>query len=146
QPSTYDVEVSAKGFKTTRVADVRLHTADKFELPIRLEVGGASAEVTVVAEDETLHTTHASGGLSFDSLMASECALNGRQVYMLMDLSLGVLFTQEDFGSTGYSGTRGWDVNGNVTISGGKTGTNLFSVTGAPVSLPGTFQIAPNVD
>jgi hypothetical protein len=145
-PSTYDVEVSAKGFKTMRVADLQLLTADKRELPIKLEVGGASAEVTVVAEAETLRTSDASGGLNFDSTMTSEFALNGRQVYMLMDLTPGVLFTQEDFGSTGYSGTRGWDVNGNFTISGGKTGSNLFSVNGAPVSLTGTFQIAPNVD
>src|SRR5215472_3043522 len=145
-PSAYDVEISAKGFKTMRVADVQLHTADKFELPVSLEVGGVNAEVTVLAEAETLRTSDASGGLSFDSIMTSEFALNGRQVYMLMDLTPGVLFTQEDFGSTGYSGTRGWDVNGNFTISGGKTGTNLFSVNGAPVSLTGTFQIAPNVD
>src|SRR5438445_8839836 len=33
-PSTYDIEVSANGFKSVRVADVQLHTADKFELPI----------------------------------------------------------------------------------------------------------------
>jgi hypothetical protein len=145
-PSTYDVEVSATGFKTMRVAGVQLHTADKFELPIKLAVGEVNSEVTVVAEVETLRTTDASGGLNFDSTMTSEFALNGRQVYMLMDLAPGVLFTQEDFGSTGYSGTRGWDVNGSFTISGGKTGTNMFSVNGAPVSLTGTFQIAPNVD
>src|SRR5215471_17702520 len=145
-PSTYDIEVSANGFKTTRIADQQLHTADKLDLPIQLTVGGINAEVTVVAEVETLRTADASGGLNFDSRMTSEFALNGRQVYMLMDLTPGVLFTQEDFGSTGYSGTRGWDVNGSFTISGGKTGSNLFSVNGAPVSLTGTFQIAPNVD
>jgi hypothetical protein len=145
-PSMYEVEVSAHGFKTTHVAEVQLHTADKFELPIQLTVGALNSEVTVVAETETLRTADASGGLNFDSTMTSEFALNGRQVYMLMDLTPGVLFTQEDFGSTGYSGTRGWDVNGNFTISGGKTGTNMFSINGAPVSLTGTFQIAPNVD
>src|SRR4051812_43848118 len=145
-PSTYDVEISAKGFKSVRVADVHLHTADKFELPVKLDIGGVNSEVTVVAEAEVLRTADASGGLNFDSTMTSEFALNGRQVYMLMDLTPGVLFTQEDFGSSGYSGTRGWDVNGNFTISGGKTGTNQFSVNGAPVSLTGTFQISPNVD
>jgi hypothetical protein len=145
-PSAYIVEVSATGFKTMRIEDVQLLTADKRELPVKLEVGGVNSEVTVVAESETLRTADASGGLNFDSTMTSEFALNGRQVYMLMDLTPGVLFTQEDFGSTGYSGTRGWDVNGSFTISGGKTGTNNFSVNGAPVSLTGTFQIAPNVD
>src|SRR5215468_9144738 len=146
QPGTYDIEVSANGFKTTLILNQALQTADKLDLPIQLAVGAVNSEVTVVAEVETLRTADASGGLNFDSRMTSEFALNGRQVYMLMDLTPGVLFTQEDFGSTGYSGTRGWDVNGNFTISGGKTGTNLFSVNGAPVSLTGTFQIAPNVD
>src|SRR5215475_806055 len=45
-PSTYDIEVSARGFKTTRFAGVQLHTADKFELPVKLEVGGVNSEVT----------------------------------------------------------------------------------------------------
>ena len=49
-----------------------------------------------------------SGGLNFDCIQTSEYPLNGRQVYMLMDLTAGVLFTQEEFGSSGYSGTRGW--------------------------------------
>src|SRR5438045_3015788 len=34
QPGTYNVEVSATGFKTTRIADVQLHTADKFDQPV----------------------------------------------------------------------------------------------------------------
>ena len=78
--------------------------------------------------------------------MTSEYALNGRQLYMMMDLSPGVLFTQEEFGATGYSGTRGWDVNGNFTFNGSKTGTAAFALNGSPVSLTGTFNIAPNVD
>jgi hypothetical protein len=57
-----------------------------------------------------------------------------------------VLFTQEEFGATGYSGTRGWDVNGNFTFNGGKTGTTNFALNGSPISLTGTFNIAPNVD
>src|SRR5689334_18802932 len=80
QPSTYDIEVSANGFKTHKVADFQLATADKRELPIELAVGNVNSEVTVVAEVETLRTADASGGLNFDSTMTSEFALNGRQV------------------------------------------------------------------
>lgn len=147
QPSTYDIEVTAPGFRKTLRENVTLLVADKLDLGFKLEVGEISQQVTVTAEaTEIIRTGDASGGLNFDSLMTSEFALNGRQVYMLMDLSPGVLFTQEEFGATGYSGTRGWDVNGNFTMSGGKAGTNSFSLNGAPISLSGSFQLAPNVD
>jgi len=77
--------------------------------------------------------------MNFDSRTNSEFALNGRQVYMLTDLAPGVLFTREEFGSTGFSGTRGWDTNGSLTMGGGKTVTNSFSLNGAPISLSGSF-------
>ncbi|MCL5742997.1 MAG: carboxypeptidase-like regulatory domain-containing protein [Acidobacteria bacterium] len=146
-PSDYDVEASATGFKTTRRENVTLLVSQKLDLPFKLEVGGVSAEVTVTAEaPELIQTADASGGLNFDSLMTSEYALNGRQVYMLMDLTPGVLFTQEQFGATGFSGTRGWDVNSNYVMNGGKLGSNSFSLNGAPISLNGMWQVAPNVD
>ncbi|MCU0245632.1 MAG: carboxypeptidase regulatory-like domain-containing protein, partial [Bryobacter sp.] len=147
QPSTYDIEVTAPGFSRSVRADVALLVAQKLDLPFRLEIGEVASTVTVTAEaTELLQTSDASGGLNYDGRMTSEFALNGRQVYMLMDLSPGVLFTQEEFGNTGYSGTRGWDVNGNFSMSGGKVGTNSFSLNGAPISLTGSFQLAPNVD
>src|SRR5262245_15463540 len=147
QPSTYDIEVTAPGFRKMRRENVTLLVADRLDLPFQMQLGEVSLQVTVTAETvELLKTADASGGLSFDSLMTSEYALNGRQVFMLMDLAPGVLFTQEEFGSTGFSGTRGWDVNGSFTMNGGKSGTNSFSLNGAPISLTGSFQVAPNVD
>jgi len=147
QPSTYDIEVEAAGFQKARRENVALLVAQKLELSFKLRVGQVSQQITVTAEPaELIQTGDASGGLNFDSLMTSEYALNGRQVYMLMDLTPGVLFTQEEFGATGFSGTRGWDVNGSYVINGGKPGTNIFSLNGAPISLQGTWQLAPNVD
>jgi hypothetical protein len=146
QPSTYDVEAEATGFTTLRRADVTLMVAEKLDLPIRMELGKVSETITVVAEVADLKTADASGGLNFDSLMTSEYPLNGGQVYMLMDLTPGVLFTQEQFGASGYSGTRGWDVSGAYVMNGGVSGTNSFSLNGAPISLTGTWQLAPNRD
>jgi hypothetical protein len=146
QPSTYDLEVEATGFTTQRRAGVTLMVAEKLDLPVQLELGKVTEAVTVVAETTTLATADASGGLNYDSLMTSEYPLNGRQVYMLMDLTPGVLFTQEQFGASGYSGTRGWDVSSAYVMNGGVSGTNSFSLNGAPISLTGTWQVAPNVD
>src|SRR6266542_2556902 len=147
QPSTYDIEVTATGFHKARREGVKLIVAEKQQLPFKLEVGQMNTEVTVTADaGQIISTEDASGGLNFDSQMTSEFALNGRQVYMLMDLTPGVLFGQEDFGATGYSGTRGWDVNDNFTMNGGVKGSNSFSLNGAPISQQGMFQLAPNVD
>jgi hypothetical protein len=145
-PATYEVEVIAKGFKKFRREGVELLVAQKVDLDFKLEVGAISSQITVTEEVEALQTADASGGLNFDSTMAGELPLNGRQIYMLMDNTPGVLFTQEQFGSSGFSGTRGWDSNGSYVMNGGVQGTNSFSLNGAPVSLTGSWQVAPNAD
>jgi len=145
-PDTYDVEAEAGGFKRLRRTNVTLLVAQKLDLPLQLELGAVNENITVKAEVEELQTADASGGLNFDSLQTSEYPLNGRQVYMLMDLTPGVLFTQEQFGTSGYSGTRGWDVSGSYVMNGGVSGTNSFTLNGAPISLTGTWQLSPNVD
>ncbi|MGH9660790.1 MAG: carboxypeptidase regulatory-like domain-containing protein, partial [Bryobacteraceae bacterium] len=145
-PGTYTVNVTASGFKDLRHAGIVLRVADRQNLPLRLELGAVTEQVTVTGEQELIQTTTASRGLNFDPIKVQEYPLNGRQSYMLMALTPGVLFTQEQFGSSGFSGTRGWDVNGSYTINGGRTGTNQFLLNGAPISTDGTWQVAPNVE
>ncbi|MEK7406664.1 MAG: TonB-dependent receptor [Acidobacteriota bacterium] len=146
EPSVYDIEATAPGFNKLRKENVTLMVADKLDLPLVLTVGSVAEEVTVIAAAETVQGADASGGLNFDSIQTSEYPLDGRQVYMLMDLTPGVLFTQEQFGVTGFSGTRGWDVNGKYVMNGGVEGTNSFTLNGAPISLTGSWQVSPNVD
>ena len=145
-PGTYSVEASAAGFQTSRRSEVVLLTAEKRDLPFRLALAQSTTTVDVVASAEQLQTADASGGTNFDSVETAEYALNGRQAYMLMDLAPGVLFTQEQFGTTGFSGTRGWDVTGAYVMNGGVAGTNQFLLNGAPVSLTGAWQVSPNVE
>src|SRR5579872_390872 len=145
-PNKYLVEVTAPGFKTFRREGIVLMVADKIDLPFVLEVGQANSEITVTARSQGTNNGDASGGVSFDTEETSEYPLNGRQSYMLMELATGVLFTQEQFGAAGYSGTRGWDVSGAYVINGGVQGTNMFPLNGAPVSLTGSWQIAPNME
>lgn len=112
-PGVYNIEVMAPGFKQLRRTGIVLQVADKVELPLRLEVGDLTQEVTVVGQQELLDTATASRGLVFDPIKTQSYPLNGRQTYMLLALTPGVIFTQEAFGATGFSGTRGWDVNSN---------------------------------
>src|SRR5216684_1041830 len=146
-PGTYTVEASAAGFTTLKRENITLLTADKLNLPLKLQLGQMTQEVTVIGQQEMLDTATASRGLNFDPIKTQEYPLNGRQTYMLMALTPGVIFTQEAFGATGFSGTRGWDVNNSYMINGGRTGTSQFLLNGAPISNnDGTWQLAPNVE
>src|SRR5262249_37378491 len=108
-PGTYNLEASAPGFSTLRRQSIVLLTADKLNIPLNLQLGDIAQEVTVLAEQENIDTGTASRGLNFDPVKTQEYPLNGRQTYMLLALTPGVIFTQEQFGATGFSGTRGWD-------------------------------------
>lgn len=145
-PDRYVVEVTAPGFQRLRRENVIVMVAQKLVLPLALEIGQVSAEVTVSAAVETVGAGDASGGANFDTTQTAEYPLNGRQAYMLLPLATGVLFTQEEFGATGYSGTRGWDSGDAFVMNGGVKGTNQFLMQGAPVSLKGGWQISPNME
>lgn len=149
-PGLYNIEISANGFQTLRRESITLAVAQKLNLPIRMTVGQMSQEVTVVGQQEVIDTGSADRGLVFDPIKTQELPLNGRQSYMLMSLTPGVTFTQEQFGSSGFSGTRGWDVNSSYKINGARAGggMNMFLLNGAPITdnTNGQWQLAPNVE
>jgi hypothetical protein len=145
-PGRYTVTVTAPGFATVKRTDIVLQVAEKLNLPVTLEVGQVTESITVVGEQELIQTATASRGIVFDPVKMQEIPLNGRQAFMLMRLSPGVMFTQRQFGSSGFSGTRAWDVNGSFTMNGGRTGSNQFLLNGAPISTQGTFNMSPNVE
>jgi len=146
-PSIYNIEVTANGFQTLKRETITLRVADKLNLPLQLTLGAVSETVTVAGQQEVVESGSADRGLVFDPVKTQELPLNGRQTYMLLALTPGVVFTQEQFGPNGFSGTRGWDVNNSYKINGARTGQNLFLLQGAPISdNNGTWQVAPNVE
>ena len=146
-PGIYRVEITAPGFQTLKREKIILEVAQKLNLPIQLTVGQATTEITVTGQQESIETGDASRGLVFDPLKVSEYPLNGRQTYMLMALTPGVIFGQETFGASGFSGTRGWDVNNSYKINGARQGGNIFLLNGAPISSDdGSWRVAPNVE
>jgi hypothetical protein len=145
-PGVYNVEFAAPGFQGLKREGIILRVADKQNLSVSLTVGQMSQDVTIVGQQEILQSTSADRGMVFDPIKTQELPLNGRQSYMLMALTPGVIFTQEQFGANGFSGTRGWDTNGSYKINGGRSGVNQFLLNGAPISTTGSWQIAPNVE
>ena len=60
-----------------------------------------------------------------------------------------MIFTQEQFGASGFSGTRGWDVNSSYKFNGARAGNgnNVFMLNGGIISDNGSqWDFAPSVD
>jgi hypothetical protein len=148
-PGTYDVEVTASGFQALKRASIVLEVSQRLTLPLQLVVGQINQEMTVTGQQEIISTGDANNGLVFDPMTTQELPLNGRQTYMLLTLTPGVIFTQEQFGASGFSGTRGWDVNASYKFNGARSGNgnNAFLLNGSIISNEGsTWEFAPSVD
>jgi carboxypeptidase family protein/TonB-dependent receptor-like protein len=145
-PGAYKVTAALQGFKTFVRDGIVLHTAETATIAVKLELGSVQETVTVSAGLSEVESNQSVLSQTMDNKKVSELPLNGRQVYMLTQLTAGTLFTQQTFGATGFSGTRAWDVNGSLSIHGSRTGNNEFLIDGASNSGTGGWSYAPPVD
>jgi Carboxypeptidase regulatory-like domain/TonB dependent receptor len=151
-PGTYTVTAKAQGFKVAVQENVVLVASQSYGLNFHLEVGALSQEVTVTGAPPAIETATGSGGTLLGDREIENLPLNGRQVYMLLGTTPGSQFTQETFGASGFSGTRGWDVNNEYVIGGALQGYQLFTLNGSNITAmtgfgpEGTWFTAPNVD
>ena len=145
-PGPYRLTVEASGFQKYVRSGITLNVGDKAMLPVRLEVGGTSESVTVTAELTGIEQNQSVLGQLMDNRKVSELPINGRQIFMLLQLSAGVLFTQQQFGATGMSGTRAWDTTGKYSVQGSRVDTNGFLLDGAPLGVNGAWDWSPLVD
>lgn len=150
-PGGYTVTVSANGFAKHVQDNVIIQANESRGLNVQMQIGAAAQTVTVTNAPPLLQTEGGSGNtvLTFHEL--ENTPLNGRQVYDLIGTVPGSQFLQTQFGASGYSGTRGWDVSNNYTIGGGVQGYQQFLLDGTDITLQfhgsqGTWIFAPNVD
>src|SRR5579871_5426913 len=85
-PGTYDIEVSATGFKTQTRKDLRLAVAQNVRMDITLDVGNVSENVTVSAAVASVNTESGEVGTVVDNKRVVEMPLNGRQMWSLAEL------------------------------------------------------------
>jgi outer membrane receptor protein involved in Fe transport len=145
-PGRYKITAALQGFKTFVREGIVLHTAETATINVQLALGAVEETVNVVGGLTEVETNQSVLSQTMDNKKVSELPLNGRQVYMLLQLTSGTLFTQQTFGATGFSGTRAWDVNGSVSIHGSRTGNNEFLIDGASNAGTGGWTYAPPVD
>lgn len=120
------------GFQKYARSGIPLNVGDKATIRVRLEVGATSESIAVNAGLTGIEQNQSVTGQLMDNTKASELPLNGRRIFTLLQLSAGVLFTQRQFGATGFSGTR--------------ANTDAFLLDGAPLGVSGAWDYAPLVD
>jgi hypothetical protein len=92
-PGEYTVSVELAGFKKYLRQGLELRIADRLQLEIELEIGGAVEEVTVAAAPELLETSTASLGNVVDARRIAELPTPHGDPYALIGLAAGVSYT-----------------------------------------------------
>jgi hypothetical protein len=145
-PGAYELTVEAPGFRRYTRRGITLAVGDKVNLEIQLEVGELTSSVTVAADLTGIEANQDITDQLMDNKSISELPLNGRNVFMLVQLSAGVVFTNQNFLPGGSSGTRAYDLFGQFSVHGSLPNTSAFLLDGVPISANGQSDYVPLVD
>ena len=143
--STYNLKVTATGFKLFEATGVVLRVGEKARVDAALEVGQITSEISVqgsgVAQVET-QSSELSGVVTGKEI--TQLVLNGRDFTQLVTLVPGVSNqTGQDEGTVGIAGSVAFSING------GRTEYNNWEVDGGDNmdnGSNGTLNVYPNVD
>jgi hypothetical protein len=143
-PGLYSVEFSQTGFKKNLRKGVSVDLNQVVTLNSTLELGAAQETVEVTSEAPLVDTTTTQLGAVVNNRSVNELPLNERDTYQFLQLQPGV---QAQLGGSGGL-FYGSDNAGSVSVNGGRTRANNFSVNGGDandqfVNLP-TVQPSPD--
>jgi hypothetical protein len=125
-PGTYQASFELKGFKKNLQKDVILDVNQVLTLNSVLQIGGTQEVVDVTSEAPQVDTNSTQLGAVINDRSVNELPLNTRDTYQFLQLQPGV---QAQLGSSG-SLFAGSDDPGSVSVNGGRTRANNFSVNG----------------
>jgi hypothetical protein len=136
----YSILVEAQGFKQYERSGILLQVNQSARVDIVLEVGSLSESIMVSGEAPLLESTTATIGQVISNRSIVNLPLNQRNAYALVFLSPGV------------TGGVGFQFNNvNISINGGRPGSNEILADGIPSSPPLVnpiqgFTVFPSVD
>jgi len=125
-PGTYTVQYELTGFKKNVQKGVIVDVNQVVTLNSTLQIGGSQETVEVTSEAPQVDTTSTQLGAVINDRSVNELPLNTRDTYQFLQLQPGV---QAQLGSSG-SLFAGSDDPGSVSVNGGRTRANNFSVNG----------------
>ena len=141
---TYTINFELTGFKKDVHKGISLDVNQVITLNMTMQLGGTQEVVDVTSEAPLVDTTSTQLGAVVNNRSVNELPLNARDTYQFLQLQPGV---QSQLGSSG-STFYGSDNAGAVSVNGGRTRANNFSVNGGDandqfVNLP-TIQPTPD--
>ena len=145
QPGTYTATFEMSGFKRNVQKDVIVDVNQVVTLNSTLQIGQTQEVVEVTSEAPQVDTTSTQLGAVINDRSVNELPLNTRDTYQFLQLQPGV---QAQLGNGNGSLFYGSQDTGSVSVNGGRTRANNFSVNGGDandqfVNLP-TVQPTPD--
>jgi hypothetical protein len=131
QAGRYEVAVEAAGFKKYTRTEIELNVNDRLSVDVALEPGAITEEVHVEAgaTQVELQTATAAGLVS--NLEVKELPLNNRNFIQLVTLLPGVTSTLTDQAYIGTTNPYGQTNTVSISVNGGRTSENSWSIDGA---------------
>jgi hypothetical protein len=126
-PGTYTVQFELTGFKKNVQKNVIVDVNQVVTLNSTLQIGGSQETVEVTSEAPQIDTTSTQLGAVINDRSVNELPLNTRDTYQFLQLQPGV---QAQLGSSNGALFAGADDAGSVSVNGGRTRANNFSVNG----------------
>jgi hypothetical protein len=127
----YSVTVEASGFKKWVKNEIELNVNDRIAVDATLEAGAVSEEVVVTASAVQIETQTATAGGLVSSVEVRELPLNNRNFLQLVTLLPGVSSTMTDQVYIGVTNPFGQTNSLKLSINGGRTSENAFTIDGA---------------
>lgn len=127
-PGTYNVMVSATGFKKTVRTGLILQVDRVDRADFALEVGNKEERVSVTANALTLDTDSAQVGQTIGEEQVTEIPLNGRQFTGLLFLTAGAVQ------QTGEQNQFRYDGGGAISLEGSRNQSNNYSIDGTSIT------------
>ena len=112
---TYEVSVSAPGFKKSTRGGIELNVAARLGINFSLAVGEVSETVDVTAEAPVVQTEKGDVSHVVSTRQITDLSVNGRTFLMLQQLVPGSSRQTGDEGGVGFNGSKGFAINGQRT-------------------------------
>ena len=144
-PGNYSIAFELTGFKKSVQKGITVNVNQVISLNKALDIGATQEVVEVTSEAQQVDTTSTQLGAVINDRSVNELPLNTRDTYQFLQLQPGV---QAQLGNGNGSLFYGSQDTGSVSVNGGRTRANNFSVNGGDandqfVNLP-TVQPTPD--
>lgn len=127
----YSVTVEAAGFKRFVKTDIEINVNDRIAVDATLEAGAVSEEVVVTAGAVQIETQTATASGLVSNREVRELPLNNRNFVQLVTLLPGVSSTMTDQAYIGTTNPFGQTNTVSISINGGRTSQNNWTIDGA---------------